>query len=297
MESDCSSSSAASDVGQSGVPRRRLGRWCARRLLTWLLATVSAMVLILVLMMIFEESLIFIPSGFPDGDWQPQGFPIEDAWFQASDGTRLHGWYVPHENPRAVILFCHGNAGNISYRSGMLRTLYQYVGASVLIFDYRGYGRSEGKPNEAGLLDDARAARTWLADRAGIAPRNVVLMGRSLGGAVAVDLAAKEGARGLVLESTFTSVPDLAAYHYPWLPVRLLIRTRFDSLAKISAYHGPLLQSHGKDDTIVPYESGQRLFEAANDPKQFVTISDRDHNDPMPGDYYDTLIAFLDGLE
>ena len=148
-------------------------------------------------------------------------------------------------------------------------------------FDYRGYGRSEGTPSEAGVLADARAARTWLARRAGIGENQIVLMGRSLGGAVAVDLAA-DGARGLVLESTFTSMPEVGHAAMPWLPVRTLMQTQFNSLAKISNYHGPLLQSHGTADRLIPYAMGRQLFEGANEPKQFIAIAGGDHNDPQP---------------
>ena len=144
--------------------------------------------------MFLENSLIFIPHRYPAGDWRPTGFPFEDAWFQAADGTRLHGWYVPCANARSAVLFCHGNAGNVTHRAYILETLHRQVGVSVLIFDYRGYGRSEGKPNEEGILADARAARGWLAAREKIAESNVVLMGESIGGAVAVDLAARDGA-------------------------------------------------------------------------------------------------------
>ena len=257
--------------------------------------------------MFFEESLVFFPARYDEGEWQPAGLAFEDAWFQSADGTRLHGWYVAHEQPRAVVLFCHGNAGNVSHRAATLEILHDTVGVSVLAFDYRGYGRSEGKPSEAGILADARAARQWLARRAGVDPGQIVVMGRSLGGAVAVDLAARptaaepvpqdwKGARALVVESSFSSIPDVAAYHYPWLPVRWLMRTRLDSAAKIGAYHGPLLQSHGTADTIVPYRFGRRLFEAANEPKQWLTFPDLDHNDPQPPEYYDALGEFLDRL-
>ena len=273
-------------------PRRQRG-FSFRRLIVGL---VIACLLIVVLFMIFEESMIFFPMRYPDGDWQPDGLAFEDAWFQAADGTRLHGWYVAHDNPRAVALFCHGNAGNITHRADMLQVLRDYVGVSVLIFDYRGYGRSKGKPNEPGVLADARAARAWLAKRAGIPEQEIVMMGRSLGGAVAVDLAAKDGARALVLESTFTSIPDLGAHLYPWLPVRLLVRTQLNAAEQIGGYHGPLLQSHGDADTIVPYRFGRRLFDAANQPKRFVTIPGRDHNDPQNRQYYEALINFLDGL-
>jgi fermentation-respiration switch protein FrsA (DUF1100 family) len=282
--------------------RKRPGRAPAWHHLRWRFVVGVAAVLAspylfcVVVLMIFEESFIFFPMRYPEGDWQPAGVSFEDAWFQSPDGLRLHGWYAGHESPRAVVLFCHGNAGNITHRADTLQALHDLANVSLLVFDYRGYGRSEGKPNEAGLVADARAARAWLADRAGVSEQDVVLMGRSIGGAVAVDLAANDGARALVLESTFTSVPDLAAHHYRFLPVRKLLHTRFDSLSKIRRYHGPLFQSHGDADTIVPYESGRRLFEAANEPKQFITIPGRDHNDPQPPEYYEALAEFLDRL-
>ena len=221
---------------------------------------------------------------------------IEEANFQAADGVALHGWYVPHRKPKAAVLFLHGNGGNITHRTEILRALHARAGVSVLIFDYRGYGHSKGKPSERGILADARAARDWLARREKIRPADVVLMGESLGGGGGGRFG-REGRRpALVLESTFTSLPDVAAYHYRWLPVRLLMRTRLDSLAKIAAYHGPLFQSHGDVDTIIPFAIGRRLFEAANEPKQFMTISGRDHNDPRPPGYYDALAEFFAGL-
>lgn len=245
--------------------------------------------------MILEESFLFFPSRYPEGEWNPPDLDFEDVEFRSVDGTRLHGWYVAHERPRAVILFSHGNAGNLSHRAGTARILHELVGATVLMYDYRGYGRSEGRPGEKGILEDGRAARAWLAERAGIDPRQVVLMGRSLGGAVAVDLA-RDGARALVLESTFTSVPDMAAVHYPWLPFRQFLRNRFDSASKIKSYRGPLLQSHGDADRIVPFEIGRRLYELANDPKRFLVIEEGDHNDPQPIEYYGELAEFLDSL-
>jgi hypothetical protein len=208
--------------------------------------------------------------------------------------VRLHGWFVPHDRPLATILFCNGNAGNITDRADVVRLLHDRVGAAVLIFDYRGYGRSEGRPDEPGILADARAARAWLALRCGIPEREIVLMGESLGGGVAVDLAARDGAKALVLQNTFSSLPDAAAYHFPWVPVHWLMRTRFDSAAKIGHYHGPLLQCHGDVDRTVPYGLGQKLFEAANQPKQFITHHGLDHNDCMPLGYFDALRGFLE---
>ena len=154
--------------------------------------------------------------------------------------------------------------------------LYDRFGLSVMTFDYRGYGRSEGSPDEAGILQDARAARAWLAAREGIPESEIVLMGRSLGGGVMVDLAAAETT--------------------PWIPAKLLMRNRLDSLAKIGHYRGPLLQSHGDADRLIPYELGQELFAAANEPKHFITIPAGDHNDPQTPEYYRALEEFLAAL-
>jgi len=259
-------------------------------------AVLIAYLVVLVAAMFLEESLIYFPVVYPGGDWNPRGLDFEDAWFRAADGTRLHGWYVPNDGARAAVLFCHGNGGNVTHRADALEMLRQRSGASVLIFDYRGYGRSEGRPSEVGVLADARAARAWLAARERIAETDIVLMGESLGGAVAVDLAARDGARALVLESTFSSLPDVAAFHYPFLPVRLAIRTQFDSVHKIGDYHGPLLMAHGDADTIVPQQFGLRLFEAANEPKQFLRVTGHNHNDLMPEQFYGAVATFLEGL-
>ena len=243
-----------------------------------------------------EKAVVFQPSRYPDGDWQPGRLVHEDAWFQAADGVRLHGWFCPADRPRAVLLYCHGNAGNVASCTPLLRLLTEGLGVSVLLFDYRGYGRSEGTPSEEGVLADARAARRWLARRAGVAERDIVLLGRSLGGGVAVDLAARDGARGLILENTFSSLPDLAAEHFPILPVRLLAPMRLDSLAKIRAYHGPLLQTHGDADRTIPFHLAEKLFAAANPPKRFVRAPGGDHNDFPTREYCRALDAFLSSL-
>jgi hypothetical protein len=271
----------------------------ARRFRLW---RIAALILVpylvaLLLMMSLENWLLFHPFRYPAGEWHPAGLAFEDAWFQTADGTRLHGWYVPHPGAAAVVLFCHGNAGNVTHRADVLRMLHNRVGVSVLVFDYQGFGRSDGKPSGAGILADARAARAWLAGREKIAERDVVLMGESIGGAAAVDLAARDGAKALILESTFDRLPDVAAYHVPWLPVRWLMQTRLDSAALIGNYRGPLFQVHGEADTIVPLEFGRRLFAAANEPKHFMLLPGHDHNDPMPMKYYDALAAFLRNQE
>jgi len=275
-------------------PRRASRLWS---LLTVARLAAASYLILLLAAMIFEESLIFFPSKYPEGNWQPRGLEFEDAWFTAADGVKLHGWYVPCQSPRAIVLFAHGNAGNLSDRADMLRYLSGPLRASVMIFDYRGYGRSEGQPNEVGVLADARAARAWLAQRAGVREQDIVLLGESLGGGAMVDLAAKDGARGLVLENSFTSLVDVAAHHYPFLPVRMVMRNRLDSLEKIGQYHGPLLIRHGDADTIIPFEQAERMFAAANEPKRLLVVRGGDHNDPPTREYLAALDQFLADLK
>lgn len=245
-----------------------------------------------------ENFLVFRPSAYSAANlaWRPRGLVYEDAEIASTDGVTLHGWFAPHDAPRAVVLMLHGNGGNISGQADELRRLHD-MGAAALALDYRGYGKSTGSPNEAGILADARAARAWLAKRTGVEEREIVLWGFSMGGGVAVDLAARDGARGLVLQSTFTSLPDAAAVHYPWLPVRSLMRNRLDSASKIRQYQGPLLQCHGTADEVVPYELGERLFALANAPKRFVTINGGQHNNPPEGEFYRAFAGFLHELD
>ncbi len=252
---------------------------------------------IVVVLMFMERSLIFFPMAYPGGYWEDRPAGAEDVQFAAADGTLLHGWYAAHEDPLAVILFAHGNAGNITHRVDVLQRLHRDLHCTVLMFDYRGYGKSEGRPNEDGVLMDGRAARDLLAERAGVAKHELVLMGRSLGTAVAVDLAARDGARAMVLYSAFPSMPDVAARHYPWLPVRWLMRTRLNSISKIQDYDGPLLQAHGDEDEIITADLGRQLFEAAPmAAKQWLSLGASSHNDPPPAAFYEALREFLRDL-
>jgi uncharacterized protein len=243
-----------------------------------------------------ERRGIFQPSKYPAGDWAPTAVLVQDVYFAAEDGTKLHGWYVHHPQPRGHALLLHGNAGNVTLLADTLRVLNRRHKLNVLALDYRGYGRSEGSPSERGLYQDARAARGWLAQKEGIAEGDVILMGSSLGGAVAVELASTDGARALILSGTFTSLPDAAQHHWPWLPMKLLLATRMNSLEKIEHYHGPVLISHGDADEVVPYKHAKALFQAAPGQKRLVTGYGLKHNDPQPEEYRQALDEFLDQL-
>lgn len=239
-----------------------------------------------------ERRGIFQPEKYPAGDWQPTAVLVQDANFTAADGTRLHGWYVRHPQPKGHALLLHGNAGNVTLLADTLRTLNRRHNLAVLALDYRGYGRSEGTPSEQGLYQDARAARKWLAQTEQIAESDVILMGFSLGGAVAIDLA-QDGARGLVVANTFTSIPEVAQHHWPMMPMSLMLTTKMNSLDKIKQYRGPLLLSHGDADEVVPHRHGEELYAAAPGPKRLVTVAGGKHNDPQPEEYRVALDEFI----
>lgn len=258
---------------------------------------VAAYLMVLLLLLLLENTLLYPAPRYPMGDWEAAALPHEDVHFTSADGTKLHGWYFEHPQPRAVILYAHGNGDCVAYLGPYLDKLRSELRVSIFAFDYRGYGRSEGSPFEKSILDDGQAAQTWLAKRADKPASELVLMGRSLGGGVVVDLAATHGARGLILQNTFTSLPAAAAHQYPWAPVRWLMRNRYDSLAKIGHYCGPVLASHGTADDLVPYELGRQLFDAVPGRKDFFTIQGGGHNTPEPRTYYLTLDRWLQSLD
>lgn len=252
---------------------------------------------VVALFWISETSIVYPvpPAGY--GEWDPSEYGAEEVRFESVDSTELHGWYFEHPNPRAQLLFLHGNGEHLGMLGRWADRLRREHRISVFVFDYRGYGKSKGTPHEAGVLQDGEAAVEWLSGRAGVRPDEIILYGRSLGGSVAIHLAAEFGARGLIIERTFDSLVDVAANYYPWLPVRLAMRNRYSSLDKIVFYDGPLLQLHGTGDTLVPIESAKRLFDAAaSEEKQFVAIPGMGHNDPTPENYERVIGDFIDSL-
>jgi fermentation-respiration switch protein FrsA (DUF1100 family) len=256
-----------------------------------------------IVLMYLENSIVYPAPRYPTAAdaselplWNAKNYGAEEVQFESADGTKLYGWYWQHPNPQGHLLYCHGNGECVGYLGDYLSEISQQHRLSIFVFDYRGYGRSEGSPNEAGILQDGVAARDWLAQRAAIPPTEIILMGRSLGGAVCVDLAANSGARGLILQNSFSSLPDVAASIYWFLPVRWLMRNQYRSIDKIGRYSGPVLQSHGNQDRIIPYAVGQKLFSAVPGPKRFFTIEGGDHNDPEPESYSVAFEEFLGSL-
>lgn len=226
-----------------------------------------------------ERRFIFYPDKVVDLTPGRLGMKYEEVYFRTDDGLRLHGWFVPAEGAGATLVWFHGNAGNISHRVDNLKLFHDRLQVNVFLFDYREYGKSEGVVSEEGTYRDGEAALRYLAGRTDVDPRRIVLFGQSLGTAVAVELAARGARHPLILEAPFTSIVDMARRAFPFLPVSLLVRTRYDSIAKIERVAAPVLILHGDRDEMIPYRQGLRLFEAAKEPKEFFTIVGARHND------------------
>jgi len=262
----------------------------------WIAAIIASIYLAVILFMyLAQPKMVYFPSRHIDATPDQFGMPYEDVAFETEDGVRLHGWFVPADSARATLLFCHGNAGNISNR---LESIAQFnkLNLNVFIFDYRGYGKSEGKPGEKGTYLDAEAAWRYLTGNRHIIPDEIITFGRSLGGGVATRLAAKHQPKVLIIESSFTSIPDIAAHHYPFLPVRWLSRFSYDSKENINKVNVPILIIHSPNDEIVPFRHGKKLYDLAGEPKHFLEISGS-HNDGyiLSADKYEKGMAtFLD---
>ncbi len=243
-----------------------------------------------------QESMVFLPVGSVAVTPAQRGLGYEDLRLHSTDDVVLQAWYVPASDADApVVLFLHGNAGNISHRLDTLSLLHG-LGLSTLILDYRGYGNSGGRPSEQGLYEDALTAWRYLVEERGVPPGRIVLHGRSLGAAVAGWLATQERPAALILESAFLSVPELGAHHYPWLPVRLLARIRFPLHEYVKELQVPVLVVHSPDDEIVPFVQGQALYAAAPEPRTFLEIRGGHNEGFILGgtNYREGLRAFLE---
>ncbi len=230
----------------------------------------------------FEHSQVYHPTG--DAEYSPEdvGRPAEEVWLQTPDAQRLHAWFFTGEkgSPRArfVVLFCHGNGGNLTSRPGYYRAILE-TGVNLLTFDFRGYGRSQGTPGEAGTYTDAATAYQWLRTH-GFAPAHILVWGESLGGGIASHVAATEPVGGLMLQSTFTSIPDIGAELFPWLPVKLLSTIKYNTLERLPGLTCPVVVMHSRADTTIRFSHAERNFAAARDPKALIEL-EGDHNDPL----------------
>jgi pimeloyl-ACP methyl ester carboxylesterase len=244
-------------------------------------------------MWLIENRLVFYPT--PASEWwndAPEP-AIQDVFYGSPAGSKIHAWYLPARSESPVLVLFPGNAGNLSGRGQTLVRIRERLGTSVLIFDYPGYGKSEGKPNEERCYDAAEGAIRWLRAEKAAPAGQLILYGESLGGGVATEMARRHSCRALVLVKTFTLLPAAAKRHYPWLPCHWLMSNRFDNLSKLPEIHAPVFIASATQDRVVPYEHGERLLQAANEPKQFFRDAGSDHNDPLPDEFWDALKAFL----
>lgn len=243
-----------------------------------------------------ESRFVFFPDKRIEETPRDRGLAYEEIDLKTTDGLSLNGWWIPGTGSPLTILWFHGNGGNISHRLNNIKLRHDLIGTNIFIFDYREYGRSEGRASEEGTYRDGDSAIQYLHSRGDIDPTKIVFLGESLGSAVAVEMATRHGCAALILESPFLSIPEMAKAIFPFLPIGSFLQTRYDTFSKIGQVRAPLLIVHGENDEIVPFQHGQRLFEAAREPKEFYSIKRARHNDLyMVGGqaYLETLNRFL----
>ena len=233
---------------------------------------------ILALALYFMQS-VFLYSPVREVPYNPAdiGLAFEKVVFETEDGLKLSAWFIPAEKAELTVLFCHGNGGNMTHRLDTINILNE-LGLNCFIFDYRGYGSSQGKPSERGTYLDVEAAYKWLTEKKKIPSQNIILFGRSLGGSIAAYLATKVEAKGLIVESSFTSYVDMGRKFYPYMPVRLAAAYSYKTIDYVRQVHRPIMIIHSRNDEVIPFEFGLRLYDVANEPKEFVEIFGT-HND------------------
>ena len=246
------------------------------------------------LIFVFQSHFVYYPERALSADPGAIGLYFDSVSFETTDGVKLSGWFVPSDSARGVILLCHGNGGNISHRLESIYIFHQ-LGLDTFIFDYRGYGQSQGKPTELGTYQDAEAAWRHLIKKRQVNPNKVIIAGRSIGGAIASWLAQRHAPGALILESTFTSAGDLASKMYPYLPVKLFLRFDYNTADYLGRVDCPVLIVHSRQDELIPFSQGRQLFEIANEPKKFLEITGT-HNEGYitSGELYEEgLNAFI----
>ena len=254
-----------------------------------------AYVAIVVILLLLEDQFLYGPRHAELGK-PPAGVAVENVEMTNRRGERIHAWWSKAKDWRpeqGAVLLCHGNGGNLSHRGRVLRHWIEEVGVAVLIFDYPGYGRSNGEPSEDGCYAAGEAAYDWLRESAKVPAERILLYGGSLGGGIATDLAQGRPHWALVLVAAFTSFPDMAETRFPWMPGRWLVHNRFDNLEKIARCRGPVFLAHSPEDHLIPFAQGERLFAAAPEPKRFFPMPNYHHVDVPTVDFYPALRRFL----
>lgn len=245
-----------------------------------------------------HSSLIFAPTREIYSSPKDEGLPYEEVYIKTSDGETLYGYYLPvKEKTNKVVIYLHGNAQNVGDWYPAVLEIQRYVPVNFLLIDYRGYGKSTGKPSVEGTVIDAQAMYKYLLDK-GFKAGDISLYGRSIGGAIALELAVKDKVKGTVVQSSFTSLKDIAKYLYPWLPQIVIRNNIWNSKELIKKINCPVLISHGDKDEVVPQEHSYKLFEAANEQKKLIILKGAAHNDISSyfnEEYFNTLKKlFLD---
>jgi fermentation-respiration switch protein FrsA (DUF1100 family) len=254
-----------------------------------LVAGAAGLLIIVVTLRVIENQLIYFPPRYPEGFPSEQTYvrEVEEVWLLTEDGVRISAFYRSNPASKQVLLWFHGNAENIGYALEHLRALAK-IGVSILAVDYRGYGRSEGKPDETGMYRDADAAYVYLEHQRHFRAQDIIIYGHSLGGAVAIDLASRRPCGGIIVQSSFTNVRAMARRMFLIPLIEYAAKARFDSIQKIRDVHAPILIVHGTRDDVVPFAMGQQLFQSALEPKRFYPIEGAGHNDLMEvgGEHY-----------
>ena len=265
-----------------------------------LIGTISILyVLVALLLYLFQNNLVFLPSSNIVQSPDSVGLIYDDIFVQSTDGNKIHGWWVEQNEPlnAITILICHGNAGNISGRIFLMEMFYK-AGYNVMLFDYQGYGRSEGRPSEQAIYDDGLAMWDFLINEKGVHPQNLIPLGRSMGGAVALKIAEKRNPSAIILLSTFTTVPDVASRVYPIFPVRRLARIQMDNLARISNFMNPVFIAHSPNDELIPFDMKQRLTESSGGETTLYRLSGG-HNDTASltnPNFMEAVDRFIEGV-
>lgn len=239
---------------------------------------------------VFQEKFVFLPGKTIFMTPDERDLDYEEFWVEVPDGTKINGWFIKAKDAKATLLFCHGNAGTISHRIESAE-IFLELGLNVVLYDYRGYGRSPGKPCEKNTYEDTEAVWGYLTKEKNIPAEDLVILGRSMGGPIAANLAKNHQPKMCILESTFSSVPDVARFRFPIFPTKWLVTIHYPTVNYVQGINCPLLVVHSPDDEIIPFNMGEKIFEAANEPKEFLKLSGG-HNET----YFECIDQYRDKL-